>query len=76
MLMLIIGISHPIFTAYLLNYIGDGLLSANLILTFVPAFFGLMVLLRIGEEVAVLVEKVGDNYRDLMKRVGRFSPKI
>jgi protein-S-isoprenylcysteine O-methyltransferase Ste14 len=37
MLMLIIGIGHPIFTACLLNYIGDGLLSTILILKFVPA---------------------------------------
>ena len=77
MLMLSIGIGHPIFTAYLFNYIGDGMLSANLILTFVLAFFfGLMVLLRIGEEQAVLVEKFGNNYHDLMKRTGRFSPKV
>jgi hypothetical protein len=40
MFRLIIGIGHPIFTAGLPNYIGDGMLSANLILTFVPAFIG------------------------------------
>ncbi len=39
MLMLIIGIGHPIFTACLPNYIGDGMLFANLILTFVPTFY-------------------------------------
>ncbi len=38
-LMLIIGIGHPIFTTCLLNYIGDGMLFANLILTFVPTFY-------------------------------------
>jgi protein-S-isoprenylcysteine O-methyltransferase Ste14 len=38
-------IRHPIYTAYLLNHIGGGLLFANLILTFIPAFFfGSMVL--------------------------------
>ena len=70
-------IRHPIYIAFLLNYIGAGLLSANLILTFVPAFFiGLLVLLRIGEEEAMLVEKFGDNYHDYMKRTGRFLLKI
>jgi protein-S-isoprenylcysteine O-methyltransferase Ste14 len=76
MLMLIIGIGHPIFTACLLNYIGDGLLSEILILKFVPALFWVDALLRIGKEQAVLVEKFGDNYHDYMKRTGRFSPKI
>jgi protein-S-isoprenylcysteine O-methyltransferase Ste14 len=53
------------------------LLSANLILTFIPAFFfGLMVLLRIGEEEAVLVEKFSDNNHGYMKRTGRFLPEI
>ena len=70
-------IRHPIYTAYVLNYIGGGLLAGNWVLTFVPVFFfGLLVFLRLGEEEAVLVEKFGDYYRDYMKRSGRFLPKI
>ena len=70
-------IRHPIYTAYILNYVGGGLLAGNWVLTFVPVFFfGLMIFLRLGEEEAVLVEKFGDNYRDYIKRTGRLLPKI
>jgi protein-S-isoprenylcysteine O-methyltransferase Ste14 len=32
-------IRHPICTAYLINYVGGGLLASNLVLTFVPVIF-------------------------------------
>lgn len=70
-------VQHPIYTAYLLNYIGGGMLSANIILTIVPAFFfAMMICLRIGEEEEVLIEKYGDRYREYMGRTGRFLPYV
>ena len=68
-------IRHPIYTAYILNYVGGGLLSANWILTLFPVFFfALMICFRIGEEEEMLIEEFGERYREYMRRTGRLLP--
>jgi protein-S-isoprenylcysteine O-methyltransferase Ste14 len=70
-------IRHPIYTAYLLNYLGGGLLAGNLILTFVPTIlFGILVALRVKPEEGAMIEQFGNEYRDYMKRTGRFLPRF
>ena len=70
-------IRHPIYTAYLMNYIGGGLLASNLILTIVPvAMFAILVVIRMGKEEAVLIERFGQEYLDYMKGRGRLTPRI
>ena len=70
-------IRHPIYTAYLLNYVGGGLVASNLVLTFVPViFFGLMIINRIPREEAVMREEFGQDYVALAKRTGRLLPPL
>lgn len=70
-------IRHPIYTAYLLNYLGGGLLAGNLILTFVPTIlFGILVALRVHPEEGAMLEQFGDDYREYIKNTGRFLPKF
>lgn len=70
-------VRHPIYTAYLMNYVAGGLLASNLILTFVPViFFGLMIINRIPREEAVMREEFGQDYIDLERRTGKLLPKI
>ncbi len=69
-------IRHPIYTAYLMNYVGGGLLASNLVLTFVPVFFGLMIINRIPREEAVMQEEFGQDYINLESRTGRLLPPI
>lgn len=70
-------IRHPIYTAYLLNYFGGGLLAGNLILTFVPTIlFGILVALRVAPEEGAMIEQFGNEYRNYMKHTGRFLPKF
>ena len=70
-------IRHPIYTAYLLNYVAGGLLASNLVLTFVPViFFGLMIINRIPREEAVMREEFGQDYLDLEARTGRLLPRL
>ncbi|MGB2962933.1 MAG: isoprenylcysteine carboxylmethyltransferase family protein [Anaerolineales bacterium] len=70
-------IRHPIYTAYLMNYIGGGLVAANLVLTFVPViFFGFMIINRIPREEQIMRELFGQDYLDLEKRTGRLLPKL
>ena len=69
-------IRHPIYTAYLLNYAGGGLLSGNIVLTFVPVtMFAFMISIRMGQEENVLEEIFGQKYREYMERTGRLLPR-
>ena len=68
---------HPIYTAYLMSYVGGGLLSSNLILTIVPVImFATLVAIRMGKEEAVMKEQFGLKYIEYMKRTGRLVPQI
>jgi len=70
-------IRHPIYTAYLLNYIGGGLLSSNLVLTFVPfVMYAIMVSVRMGQEENILSQLFGERYEEYKGRTGRLMPKI
>jgi protein-S-isoprenylcysteine O-methyltransferase Ste14 len=70
-------IRHPIYSAYLINYLAGGLLASNLVLTFIPViFFGLMIINRIPREEAVMREEFGQDYLDLEARTGSLLPKL
>jgi len=70
-------IRHPIYTAYLVNYVSGGLLAGNWVLTFVPViFFNVLVLMRMGKEETLLIDEFGQSYRDYIKRTGRLLPRI
>jgi len=70
-------IRHPIYTAYLLNYLGGGLLAGNIILTFVPTIlFMILVALRVNTEEQAMIEQFGNEYNEYMKHTGRFLPRL
>jgi protein-S-isoprenylcysteine O-methyltransferase Ste14 len=70
-------IRHPIYTAYLINYLSGGLVAGNWVLTFVPViFFSVLVMMRMDNEEALLIDEYGQAYRDYMKRTGRLLPKV
>ena len=70
-------VRHPIYTAYIMNYIAGGLLASNLVLTFVPViFFGLMIINRIPREEAVMRKEFGQDYIDLENSTGRLLPLL
>lgn len=70
-------IRHPIYTAYLMNYVGGGLLSSNLVLTFVPVtMYAILVGIRMRKEEEMLEEEFGQEYSEYMRRTGRLLPRI
>ena len=70
-------IRHPIYLAYLLSYIGGGLLAGNWVLTAVPiAAYTVLVVLRLGQEEQVMISEFGEEYVAYMARTGRLLPKI
>jgi protein-S-isoprenylcysteine O-methyltransferase Ste14 len=69
-------VRHPLYTIGSSFYITFGLMSDNwfIILMGILAFIAMAI--RTPKEEANLIEKFGDEYRDYMKRTGRFLPKL
>lgn len=70
-------IRHPIYTAYLMNYLGGGLLAGNLMLTLVPVtMYAILVASRMGREEEVMRENFGQAYTEYEARTGRLCPRV
>jgi protein-S-isoprenylcysteine O-methyltransferase Ste14 len=69
-------IRHPLYTVGSSLFIAFGMMSDNwfIALLGILAFIGMAI--RTPKEEANLIEKFGNEYRDYMKRTGRFFPKL
>ena len=68
---------HPMYTSLFVLVIAITLISANALIG-LPMVLGLSVSLinRVDREEAVMIEQFGDEYREYMKRSGRFLPRL
>lgn len=69
-------IRHPLYTFGSSLFISFGMMADNwfIALLGILAFIGMAI--RTPKEEANLIEKFGDEYREYMKRTGRFLPKF
>ncbi len=69
-------VRHPLYTVGSSLFIAFGMMADNwfLALLGVLAFIGMA--LRTPKEEANLIDKFGDEYREYMKRTGRFLPRL
>ena len=69
-------VRHPLYTVGSFLFIAFGMMADNWFIAAlgVLAFIGMSI--RTPKEEANLIEKFGDEYRDYMKRTGRFFPKL
>jgi protein-S-isoprenylcysteine O-methyltransferase Ste14 len=69
-------VRHPLYTLGSVAFISLGMVADSwfIILMSVLAFIAMAI--RTSKEEANLIEKFGDEYREYMKRTGRFLPKI
>jgi protein-S-isoprenylcysteine O-methyltransferase Ste14 len=66
---------HPIYAAYLMSYLGGGLLASNWVLTFVPvAAYAVLAAIRMPQEEKVMEELFGQAYTEYKSRTGRLLP--
>ena len=69
-------VRNPLYSSYFVIVTGATLLMAN----WYPAAIGFAVLtlvvIRTRKEEEKLIERFGDEYRDYMRRVGRFFPRL
>ncbi len=69
-------VRHPFYLAAALAFVANSLVTANWFLALTGGIaFGLLVLrTRIEEEK--LIERFGEDYKEYMKRTGRFLPRL
>jgi len=69
-------VRHPLYTVGSSLFIAFGMIADNWFIAAlgVIAFIGMAI--RTPQEEANLIEKFGDEYREYMKRTGRFLPKL
>ena len=69
-------IRHPLYTVGSSFYISFGLMADNWFIIVMGILAFIAMAIRTPKEEANLIEKFGDEYRDYMKRTGRFLPKV
>ena len=69
-------IRHPLYTFGFLAFVGFSLLTANWFTGVTGLIAIAMLLLRTPIEEAKLIERFGNDYREYMRRTGRFFPRL
>ncbi len=69
-------VRNPMYTGILMLGISLGLALGTWLLPVAASLMFTLLALRTRTEERYLIERFGDQYRDYMKRVGRFLPKL
>jgi protein-S-isoprenylcysteine O-methyltransferase Ste14 len=69
-------VRHPLYTIGSFLFISFGLMADNWFIILLGVLAFIVMAIRTPKEEANLIEKFGDEYRDYMKRTGRFLPKF
>ena len=69
-------VRHPLYTIGSSLFIAFGMMADNWFIAALGIFTFILMAIRTSKEEANLIEKFGDEYREYMKRTGRFLPKL
>jgi protein-S-isoprenylcysteine O-methyltransferase Ste14 len=69
-------VRHPLYTVGSSMFIAFGLIADNWFIAALGILAFIAMAVRTPKEEANLIEKFGDEYREYMKRTGRFFPKL
>jgi len=69
-------VRHPFYLAAALAFVANSLVTANWFLALTGGITCGLLLLRTRIEEEKLVERFGEDYREYMKRTGRFLPRL
>lgn len=69
-------IRHPLYTIGSSLFISFGMMADNWFIALLGVLAFIVMAIRTPKEEANLIEKFGDEYREYMKRTGRFLPKL
>lgn len=69
-------VRHPLYTVGSSLFIAFGMMADNWFIALLGILTFILMAIRTPKEEANLIEKFGDEYREYMKRTGRFLPKF
>jgi protein-S-isoprenylcysteine O-methyltransferase Ste14 len=69
-------VRHPLYTIGSSFYISFGMMADNWLMMAMGVLSFILMAIRTPKEEANLIEKFGNEYREYMKRTGRFFPKL
>ena len=69
-------VRHPLYTIGLSMFVSFGMMADNWFTAALGILAFIAMAIRTPKEEANLIEKFGDEYREYMKRTGRFFPKL
>jgi protein-S-isoprenylcysteine O-methyltransferase Ste14 len=69
-------IRHPLYTVGSSFIVSFGMMADNWFIAMFGILAFILMAIRMPKEEANLIEKFGDEYREYMKRTGRFLPKF
>lgn len=69
-------IRHPLYTFGSFMFISFGMMADSWFIAALGILTFILMAIRTPKEEANLIEKFGDEYREYMKRTGRFLPKL
>ena len=69
-------VRHPLYTIGSSMFISFGMMADNWFIAALGILTFILMAIRTPKEEANLIEKFGDEYREYMKRTGRFLPKL
>lgn len=69
-------IRHPLYTGGMIESVGVCLLMANWFVAISAGLFWALIVIRTPMEEKKLIEEFGEEYRQYMRRVGQFVPKL
>jgi protein-S-isoprenylcysteine O-methyltransferase Ste14 len=69
-------VRHPFYVATALAVLANSLVTANWFLALTGGLCFSLLVLRTRIEEEKLIERFGDNYKEYMKRTGRFLPRL
>jgi len=69
-------IRHPLYTFGASLFVAFGLMADNWFIALLGMITFVLMAVRTPKEEANLIQKFGDEYREYMKRTGRFLPKL
>jgi len=69
-------VRHPLYTFGSSMFIAFGMMADNWFIALLGVLAFIAMAIRTPKEEANLIEKFGDEYREYMKRTGRFMPRL
>lgn len=69
-------VRHPFYVAFALAAVANSLATANWFLFVIEGVVFVLLVIRTRKEEARLIERFGDDYREYMRRTGRFFPRL